>query len=114
MMYAQDYDELMVHGSGVSALCAPKADGTQDPCEGWEPKIQPYIKNWKVFVCPSNPRSDALRTGLSASPNTATGRCRSSYGINLNRWNGARFDAWSNSPNESLWVAPADTVLAAD
>jgi prepilin-type N-terminal cleavage/methylation domain-containing protein/prepilin-type processing-associated H-X9-DG protein len=115
-MYSQDYDEMGVHGSGISGEVCPDNSSaathpSPTPCEGYEPKIQPYIKNWRVFVCPSNPRAENVKSGWSIGTN---GRCRSSYGINLNRWNGARFDAWSNSPNESAWIAPADTVLCAD
>jgi prepilin-type N-terminal cleavage/methylation domain-containing protein/prepilin-type processing-associated H-X9-DG protein len=39
LMYAQDYDEM---------LCARYYTGYQ-----WANVIEPYVKNWQVFVCPS-------------------------------------------------------------
>ena len=44
MMYAQDYDERTVSGSGY-----------QNASINWELKVDPYTKNWQVFLCPSNP-----------------------------------------------------------
>jgi len=105
MMYSQDYDEKGLFGSGNlnnTQLCS---DGAV--CEGWEPRTQPYIKNWGVFHCPSN-------TGTNSFARSVGGRCRSSYGYNLNYWNGTRFNGWQDGPAEALWDKPAETVLAAD
>ena len=113
LMYAQDFDETGVLGSGNNygtLLCRNNV-----ACEGWEPRLQPYIKNWQVFRCPS--RSDVMAFGDNISgtgPSTTPGRCRSSYGFNLNYWNGTRANSWSAGVNESLWAKPADTVLAAE
>ena len=45
-MYTQDYDEMMpfnYHYTGAGQL----------PLYWWEDDIQPYIKNWNAFRCPS-------------------------------------------------------------
>ena len=45
LMYAQDYDEKIVSGSGYRSQSI-----------NWQCKVQPYIKNWDVFLCPSQGR----------------------------------------------------------
>ncbi|MGC9316528.1 MAG: prepilin-type N-terminal cleavage/methylation domain-containing protein [Armatimonadota bacterium] len=45
LMYAQDYDEKGVWGSGYTADSGGRLN--------WQYYIQPYIKNWDVFQCPS-------------------------------------------------------------
>jgi prepilin-type N-terminal cleavage/methylation domain-containing protein/prepilin-type processing-associated H-X9-DG protein len=109
MMYTQDYDETGVIGASVASQGLTCADGSV--CEGYEPRLQTYIKNWQVFHCPS--RSDASSYGYNVS-RPAFGRCRSSYGMNLNHWNGNRANHWNAGVNDSLWARPADTVMAAE
>ena len=46
LMYAQDYDERFP----ASAACGPTC-----PLP-WDLATYPYIKNWQVYLCPSNPR----------------------------------------------------------
>ena len=50
LQYAQDYDEIMLSGSGY-----------QGNDQNWQLKVDPYIKNKQVLVCPSlnfaNPQS---------------------------------------------------------
>lgn len=48
LMYAQDYDETTVSGSGY--------EGHAVNGWNWETKVEPYIKNWQVFACPSQGR----------------------------------------------------------
>lgn len=49
LMYLQDYDETFSNGGGYG--------GTATDARQWDIAIQPYVKNWQVFLCPSNPRS---------------------------------------------------------
>lgn len=51
-MYSQDYDEtLMIRRNfGPTGLCLGS----------WKHLIQPYTKNFQVFICPSNPASRVL------------------------------------------------------
>lgn len=109
-MYAQDFDENGVIGQSNNNGTLTCADGFV--CEGWEPRLQPYIKNWAVFHCPS--RSDATSYGNNASGNNPAGRCRSSYGFLLGYWQGQRAQSWQVGVNESTWAAPASTVQAAE
>jgi prepilin-type N-terminal cleavage/methylation domain-containing protein/prepilin-type processing-associated H-X9-DG protein len=107
-MYTQDYDETGPIGSGNNSqtlICA-----NNQACEGWEPRIQPYIKNWGVFRCPSRSDTSAFGNNIGGPP----GRCRSSYGFNLNHWGGTRGRGWDVGINDSLWARPADTVLASE
>ena len=46
MQYVQDYDEKM--------LCYGAGDYTHDPWIFWPFQLQPYIKNWQVYACPSS------------------------------------------------------------
>ena len=110
MMYAQDYDETGVIGASNNYNTLTCADGFV--CEGYEPRLQTYIKNWQVFHCPS--RSDTSSYGRNASGNNPAGRCRSSYGMNLNQWAGNRANHWNAGVNDSLWAKPADTVMCAE
>jgi len=110
MMYAQDYDETGVFGQANNYNTLLCSDGFI--CEGYEPRLQTYLKNWGVFHCPS--RSDTTSYGRNASGNNPAGRCRSSYGYNLNYWAGTRANGWQNGINEAMWAKPADTVLCAE
>ncbi len=105
IMYSQDYDETGVLGSSNNYGTLRCANGAV--CEGWEPRLQPYIKNWNVFRCPSRSDSSAFGNNIGA-------RCRSSYGFNLNYWRNRRANSWSAGVNDSLWAFPADTVQAAE
>ncbi|MEI6501578.1 MAG: DUF1559 domain-containing protein [Armatimonadota bacterium] len=49
LQYVQDYDEKFVDDSAIPGNPVP-AGGI---CS-WRFKIQPYIKNWQVFNCPSS------------------------------------------------------------
>jgi prepilin-type N-terminal cleavage/methylation domain-containing protein len=65
-MYTQDYDEMYMRRD------AP-------PYGHFGYVAQPYIKNFAVFQCPSNPAKDLDATGVDP---TATQRIKRSYGIN--------------------------------
>lgn len=57
LQYAQDYDEtLPTNGPGPGLNFNP-ADTTSDYANtsivNWMASVQPYIKNWQVYICPS-------------------------------------------------------------
>lgn len=58
MMYAQDYDETYAPSRQVDLV-----NGADDCAVGskfgWKQKDQPYIKNWSLYRCPSNPNDDS-------------------------------------------------------
>jgi prepilin-type N-terminal cleavage/methylation domain-containing protein len=97
MMYVQDYDETYMprRGGGI-------ANGGH-----WGYVIQPYVKNDKLWTCPSN----------SASANTTIGtpvpdpgfRLRRSYGVN-----GWVFDNELFGLNAARLQAPAQNILIAE
>jgi len=66
MMYTQDYDEMMVMAdSGGIGL---PGWGFGRPDYVWPELVQPYVKNWQIFRCPSDPH--ARDSDLSHDPNT--------------------------------------------
>jgi prepilin-type N-terminal cleavage/methylation domain-containing protein/prepilin-type processing-associated H-X9-DG protein len=48
-MYAQDYDEKLQGRKKAWSYTTGHAETT------WHVLLQPYIKNWQIHVCPSNP-----------------------------------------------------------
>ena len=70
MMYVQDYDESYMprRGGGI-------ANGGH-----WGYVIQPYVKNDKLFICPSNDASNSTTIGTPV-PDPGF-RLRRSYGVN--------------------------------
>lgn len=65
-MYQQDYDEVMVQ-SDSGGIGLP-GWGFGRPDYVWPELVQPYIKNWQIFRCPSDP--NANDAALSHDPNT--------------------------------------------
>lgn len=61
LMYAQDYDEMLLMG-----MYGTSASGTL--CS-WPAMIQPYIKSTQVFQCPSAPRNAGITAGTIAAAN---------------------------------------------
>jgi prepilin-type N-terminal cleavage/methylation domain-containing protein/prepilin-type processing-associated H-X9-DG protein len=58
VMYAQDYDErCMLGGVFIAAIAVPGAGGWADGSNvnWWRYQLQPYVKNWQIFLCPSAP-----------------------------------------------------------
>ncbi|HEY0072666.1 MAG TPA: DUF1559 domain-containing protein [Abditibacteriaceae bacterium] len=106
--YVQDYDENWVvpEQTGANSVCA---DG-QAAGQTWEGRIQPYVKSWQVFRCPSNSNVNQQGNRVPA----AGSRCRSAYGISLNHWNGNRKNGWQTSISEADWARPAQTIVSAD
>src|SRR5579862_2560238 len=59
-MYMQDYDEEWIfrpgHTPSASGFCDWKyICGYNVPSQDWQDLIQPYIKNYAIFDCPSAP-----------------------------------------------------------
>jgi prepilin-type processing-associated H-X9-DG protein len=98
-MYSQDYDNKLVTGGGVCHGFPPGCSrATPRPGQQWQWVIQPYIKNWGVYKCPSDPRD------VTAVP--------VSYGIN----NVALMDYSNHATgvNENMLNVPAETVALMD
>ena len=79
-MYVQDYDETFPlldgnrndGGRGAGYITSPPESRAAAPAalanraSAWANSIQPYIKNYNVYGCPSCPLLAALTTGVSA------------------------------------------------
>jgi|GEM_PF-2671054 len=68
MMYAQDYDghlpnSIIQNTDGIKEFTYPNGT-TKNIREDWYLAINPYIKNWQVFNCPS--ADDALRYSVGS------------------------------------------------
>ena len=66
-MYMQDYDEMWLfrpgHTPSASGYCDWKyVCGNDIPAQDWQDVIQPYIKNYAIFDCPSAPSEYDLIT----------------------------------------------------
>jgi prepilin-type N-terminal cleavage/methylation domain-containing protein/prepilin-type processing-associated H-X9-DG protein len=85
-MYAQDYDETYM----------PRAPF---PSNHWGTVIQPYVKNYGVFACPSNP-SNQLQIATGADG----GKVVQSYGINSWIHNGPRPLAAIDAPADRIML----------
>lgn len=101
MMYMGDYDEVFPHE--YSCLIP----GAQWPLKQWQWDVQPYVKNWAVYRCPSGGDS-ALNT------NTAPFQPRYPVGYQSNRW----LFTGNRSPTACRRLAqvtkPAQTVMLYD
>lgn len=69
MMYTQDYDENMVMAdSGGIGL---PGWGFGRPDYVWPELVQPYIKNWQIFRCPSDPNANDRTLSVDPVSNAA-------------------------------------------
>ncbi len=94
MMYVQDYDEcLYPHrfncpGPGASAVCdayvnnpaANNFSGGSQYRLYWCFLLQPYVKNWDVYKCPSNPAAFSPGSSANLMNCTAAGCVGTDYG----------------------------------
>ena len=77
VMYAQDYDErCMLSGVVITAIAVPGAGGWADGSNvnWWRYELQPYVKNWQIFACPSAPSA--------GDPSYAGNQLTRQYGFN--------------------------------
>jgi prepilin-type N-terminal cleavage/methylation domain-containing protein/prepilin-type processing-associated H-X9-DG protein len=81
-MYVQDYDELMP----LFLIPSPRST--------WGGQIQPYIKNWEMYRCPSMVAASVNGTDLwrSTFATTANLSVWQAYGFNVDYLNHARGD----------------------
>src|SRR5579871_2200109 len=52
LMYTQDYDE--VYPLDLSKVPPPKGDYFLITVASWQNEVQPYVKNWGIFICPDS------------------------------------------------------------
>lgn len=95
--YVQDYDERMPQqwqNRGGGAGYDPVTPFPDNQDKGWTMLVQPYLKSWQIFQCPSQ----------STVPTVAQAPNNSDYWINI--------DATSRSQAE--FETPTNTVLLGD
>jgi prepilin-type N-terminal cleavage/methylation domain-containing protein/prepilin-type processing-associated H-X9-DG protein len=107
-MYAQDYDEWIVANHAPYQITI----GTTTRWAEWWYLVQPYVKNWGLFACPS------LRSGgfNVTDPTTGVNNLKVTYGKR-----GCGDNVLPGEGSSTLWNGtladvkePADTILLAD
>jgi prepilin-type N-terminal cleavage/methylation domain-containing protein/prepilin-type processing-associated H-X9-DG protein len=82
MQYVQDYDEMYVCMSWDTPPLGVTDTDSHNPnfpsAVNWMFKVQPYVKNRQVFVCPSDPDPKNGWTGYDNNPNPT---CDDAWGI---------------------------------
>jgi prepilin-type N-terminal cleavage/methylation domain-containing protein/prepilin-type processing-associated H-X9-DG protein len=68
MMYVQDYDETY-----PQAYYYPNNTNSSGGYSHWSGHCAPYIKNWQLFVCPSDRNRGLAPTNFQVSTNNAGG-----------------------------------------
>jgi len=114
--YIQDYDETMPHASNITGLNTYpdlKANGkTVSFSLHWQQQLYPYIKNWQIFLCPSD--SEPILPHPDPSYGGAHPATLSSYAINMLL---LQTDMTADTPGSlplSRLVSPASTYIVAD
>ena len=121
MQYAQDYDErLYAHrynsGTDSNPLIAqdPSISGAARDKTFWATLIQPYLKSYQVFVCPSNANgwsqvnTDGKQCGASAN-NTSVGCGGAGYGAENSYGHN---DAWLSPAGAYAGTSPAPVSVS--
>src|SRR5215218_7499166 len=115
-MYTDDYDETLPEYWDDNL--APKTNNP-NPLGYWHNQIQPYVKNYQVFLCPSA-RSKEERTvdtgeGTPAQRKDLRWRGSGSYGWNywyLGAWPGQTFTlAQVTAPAETIAVGESSRLV---
>ena len=110
LQYTQDYDER---------LLSSKNNGIYTDVP-WQVQIQPYVKSYQLFACPSNTASNFVQNTPNAATNTPgvpiSYMCNGgTEGNAADEFGGARPFTWYGSvrspTNLSALVAPATTIF---
>lgn len=107
MMYVQDYDEtfplewLGVDGPTFYNTGNLVRFGDSDPYGNYQPLVYPYVKNFKVFMCPDSKWGDKDYSFAH------------DYGMNCYIGYGFASTAWNSVPQSAI-DKPAGLLLVAD
>jgi prepilin-type N-terminal cleavage/methylation domain-containing protein/prepilin-type processing-associated H-X9-DG protein len=123
LAYAQDYDEVTptqrVYGA-VTDWNNQFAWGAANGVPGgpyywlWAHRIQPYVKNWSVYVCPSSDPTEAPIYYWDDWTCMATASCWSQYRDNVwQGWLSYGHGSWMQRGLAEM-DRPVDTVALAD
>lgn len=95
LMYVQDYDEMM--------LCYARGWYNNPPWTFWPHQLQPYIKNWQVYRCPSSMYAGPMNYQGEYYPE------RPSYHFATWYWNRT-----ANPPSLAMIQRPAEKMMISD
>jgi len=126
-IYADDYDEtyplgLISCSTGGYFWTQWDDQSGERPCSGfqitWMDLLYPYLRNWKVYRCPSTD----VPGDVFAPPSTPRERIEYSYGVSFyfsrlyNVWTGTWHQPPTTRPTLSLYevVRPSEKVYLAD
>ena len=116
MQYTQDYDERMPAGRMA-------VSGLDDQGGAWPCLLQPYVKSYEVFRCPSNPRNatpmndsqDPQPNGpLKASISYAACVDARDAGAGSGKINAAFGYREQAGPNLADFVSPSQTIMVVE
>jgi len=119
IMYTNDYDECYPTGR---TWCGNPS--TQQNLQYYQ-LVNPYVKNWQLFACPSSSRQCANGSIPHHGVNSMVGQWgvpanfQLSYGYSEYMWNGAFGNAIGcggvqNAHKSTMWKQPASSVIVAD
>jgi prepilin-type N-terminal cleavage/methylation domain-containing protein/prepilin-type processing-associated H-X9-DG protein len=116
MMYTQDYDEITPANRIAGGAPRRTANAGSAPCEAgvpyaaWQDLIQPYVKNFGVFRCPSGlasegyqPLSGTTVQALGPIPGNNPDNLRWHYNINYIFLRGTCLPGCVDGPTGSNW-----------
>jgi prepilin-type N-terminal cleavage/methylation domain-containing protein/prepilin-type processing-associated H-X9-DG protein len=115
-MYIQDYDETFYpHRENAGAESNPFIQVLNDPPPGtkvtgnarnrvfWISLLQPYVKNYDLFKCPSNGSQNGIWWGYNASGGPLTFAPSSAI-------NGQGYGGQNSYGHNDFWLSPAQAV----
>jgi prepilin-type N-terminal cleavage/methylation domain-containing protein/prepilin-type processing-associated H-X9-DG protein len=126
-MYTQDYDELVPlnnqNWAGQGWFSVPKYPGYSF-LNTWESLLEPYMKNYGIWVCPSASTTTGLYAGYDYSPSSPwtsgpnAGSIQAAYTLNNYYWDnstyGGIFQPGFGPISIAAMDAPASLMFCAD
>ena len=106
MQYNQDYDEKMVNQEA-----AAYPDFAQEPLS-WIYKVQPYVKSWQLFACPSATPSTPPPGGDGPVGNSATSYVGNGVLLNRDTGVGVVSLAAINEPSTTIFMQEYNNVVS--
>jgi prepilin-type N-terminal cleavage/methylation domain-containing protein/prepilin-type processing-associated H-X9-DG protein len=108
LQYTQDYDERF-----------PQSVQSVNPWFGWTQLVQPYIKSYQLFQCPSEPTNPNATPGNAYWPNTLPGANHTDYWYSMfagsppGMWEQGAAIAQVQNPAVSIIVGEIDPTQTA-
>lgn len=122
-MYVQDYDEHVCFNNDGNWFYYPAGQTTYSYINTWQTLIQPYMKNYAIYVCPSASINTGLYAGYDYSPASPwssgpeKGSIQAAYTLNnYYDYNGTYGELFQSPTPASIAKidAPAGLVFCAD